>query len=381
MAELRVVVVLDDRRVVTLREVEERPPAGEAHRHSTRRLVRWRGVHDLDIGWDLVDHDALAVDRDGDHAEADRFEQQSDGWVSRILDRNGVAGTEHRARHEVDRLLCPRGHDDLILADHDPTRSSDPAGERGAQRRVARRVAVPRQGLVECRRGTSPPCVDGKQVRIGLSTAQVDAAGAWRFRGRRGRIDRERPEGRRTSFGRSSFRGRRTDGGSAPGVPHQVPLGDEQAVDGRHGVPRDAELVGQLARWWQRIARDEETRLDGVPDLVVDRTSGTASGGGIEVDLHRSPTDRVLAGSRALHRTQHHTGRGTVPLVSGVRLQFRMEADARLHQGLPHRRAGPRRRRGDGRARSCARDHLGQRAARAQLARCGHRRAVSSTSR
>ncbi len=129
VAEFRVVVVLDDRRVVPVGERQQGASSAEAHGDPAGRLVRRGGVDDLHLRGDLIDDDALTVDRYRHHAQADRLEQQPHRWVAGILHGDRVTGTQHRAHDEVHRLLRTRRHEDLVGVDDHPARPADPPGE------------------------------------------------------------------------------------------------------------------------------------------------------------------------------------------------------------------------------------------------------------
>ena len=66
VAELAVVVVLDDRRVVCRRPAQQGQAACVGQHDAERELVRRRHVHQARRGWDGVDDQPVLVDRHGD---------------------------------------------------------------------------------------------------------------------------------------------------------------------------------------------------------------------------------------------------------------------------------------------------------------------------
>src|SRR4029077_6273988 len=64
-AELRVVVILENKCVVSTREIEDGRPALKAHCNAERKLVRGRYVNNprCRFFWRSRDHDSLVVDR------------------------------------------------------------------------------------------------------------------------------------------------------------------------------------------------------------------------------------------------------------------------------------------------------------------------------
>ena len=179
VAELRVVVVLDDRGVVPVGERQQRAPSGEAHGDPARRLVRRGGVDDLHVRGDLIDDDAFAVDRDRHDAQADRFEQQPHGRIAGILHGDRVTGPQHRADDEMDGLLRARRHDDLVGVDDHAARPADPPGEHLPERLEPGGLAVAGERSMQRRRRAPSPLVGREERGVRLPAAEVDAAG-WR---------------------------------------------------------------------------------------------------------------------------------------------------------------------------------------------------------
>ena len=108
VAELGVVVVLDDPRVVGTGPVDECEPALERHRVAERELVR-RG-HDgeagvrfeVDAGRDV---EPGLIDRHRDDASTGGNQCGAGAEVAGVLEPGGVARVEQYPRAELQRLL------------------------------------------------------------------------------------------------------------------------------------------------------------------------------------------------------------------------------------------------------------------------------------
>ncbi len=246
VAELGVVVVLDDRCVVPVGEGQQRTPPSEAHGHPAGRLVRRGRVDDLHVLRDPIDDDALTVHRHRHDAQPDRLEQQPHGRIAGILHGDRVAGPQHRAHHEVNGLLRTRRHEDLVGVDDHPSRPADPPRQHLPQRLEPGGLAVARERSVQRRRRTPSPLGGREERGVGLPAAQVDASGWWCCRGRRCGLDLDGTQHRATVGCPPTRRGpvhRR----ATAGAPRQVSLGDEQAVRRRDRVSRHAEFGGQFS--------------------------------------------------------------------------------------------------------------------------------------
>ena len=114
VAELGVVVVLDDDGVPLARPVEQPRTAGERHAHAERELVRRRDVDQPRVVRDRLDDEPFVVDRYAGDARPVRAQQHGGRRVARVLDDGAVARPQHHPGDQVDGLLYAVGHDELL---------------------------------------------------------------------------------------------------------------------------------------------------------------------------------------------------------------------------------------------------------------------------
>ena len=177
-----------------------------------------------------VDVGAVAVDRQRQDARAGRLQRRERARERRRLDDRDVAGAEHRARDEVERLARARRHEDLVGA-----------------ARVARVAAELGEALAQLGQA-----LDLEVVRDGARVVAGDLGGDLRELGGRAQL------------------GVREAGA------------ERDRVAGVRGVQRVAQhLVGVGQR-----ARGEHPEL---PVVVVARARGPADGGRRGVAAHERP--------------------------------------------------------------------------------------------
>ena len=136
-AELTVVVVLDDHRVVAARPIEQGHAASQGHRHAEWHLVGGGDVDQLRSGGYRIDDQSLTVDRNAAHRCAHRAEQEEQRPIPRVLEGHPVPGSQQDPRDQVDRLLGAVGDHDVV------GRGSDAAGDPTWWAIAARSVSSP----------------------------------------------------------------------------------------------------------------------------------------------------------------------------------------------------------------------------------------------
>jgi hypothetical protein len=141
VAELGVVVVLDDERAGALCPREQGTPATSAENRTRRELVRRSDKGRVAL--EAVDDEPLLVYGLSHELESARPDPGVLRRMGRILDSDSCGATsgEHAQEH-IDALSSPLDDDDLLrLGDH-PSRLREVRGERLAQARLASRRAI-----------------------------------------------------------------------------------------------------------------------------------------------------------------------------------------------------------------------------------------------
>jgi hypothetical protein len=125
VAELAVVVVLDDGRVVALGPGQQGQAPGQRHRHPQRELVRGGDDHHPGSRRHRLDHQPLGVDRHPGHVHPQRRQQPPERAVPGGLDGDPVAGVQQDPGDQVDRLLGAVGDHHVLGAGQDPAGDAD----------------------------------------------------------------------------------------------------------------------------------------------------------------------------------------------------------------------------------------------------------------
>jgi len=145
MAELAVVVVLEDHRPRRGRPAEQRHPAAERERDAQRVLVRGREDHQPrpgsppDAG---VDVQPLVVHRHRDRSGRGTEHRALRTEVAGVLQPDPLAGVDHEAQHLLEGLLGPGGDEHLLGRAPRASRRDHMLGDRTAQPRVPSRLAA-----------------------------------------------------------------------------------------------------------------------------------------------------------------------------------------------------------------------------------------------
>jgi hypothetical protein len=249
--------------------------------------VRGRGVDESRGGREPragLHAQALFVERDGDEPRAGGPERALRAEVAGLLDPDRVARVGQDARGEVEGLLRAGDDDHLLGVAAHGARRAEVAGDGLAQRRVAGGVAVVEEVAArptpvardEPRPELEGEGVDGRQPRAegarreardvdgrrGEELPALREGAALARRRRRARRQRPRVE--------QLFREPPRDEGARARLPLDVAFGEELLVGVHHGVARDAQVCGQLARRGQARAGLEPAGEDRAAQRLVE---------------------------------------------------------------------------------------------------------------
>ncbi len=280
VAELPVVVVLDDQAARRPRPLGQRVPAGRVQGRPGRVLVGG-SHHDRtrcppgDPGQGLG-AGAAVVDRQRQHGQAGPADDLTVEFQARILhrDRGRPRGAKH-PRKQRQGLDIPRGDHDLVGRREHAAGPAEVFGQRGAQLDPATRVAVAvdlRPGAAQRAPGRPQPGRDGEQRHVGPAGAQIVPRDAIRparpsLAGRRGTL-------RQVAHDR------------ARSLPHgQEPLG-HQLIEGRaHGAAGQAQVGGERPGRGQPGVRSEPAGADRVPQRALEPGPPAGPGVGLQVQV------------------------------------------------------------------------------------------------
>ena len=290
VAELAVVVVLDDRRAVAFRPGQQGHPPPQRHRHPERELVRGADGDQPGVGRDGLDHQPLCVDRHRGHLGSERPQQPSRRPVPGRLHGDPVAWLQQHPGHQVDRLLGAVGDHDVPGVGLHPAGQADVAGDRLAQGRVAGGVAVgaaAHRGRAQLLGQQPAPGLVGEQPGVGDARPEVELGRVVRH-GRHGDRVPDRPRPQRSSGRPGTVAGAgdgRADEGPGTDPGGDEPLAAEPVVGDRHGGARDAEAPGQLPGRRQATARRQAAVQDGPAQLPVDLAGQVLAADQADMDL------------------------------------------------------------------------------------------------
>src|SRR4029077_2619773 len=115
-AKLRVVIILENKCVVSTRKIEQIDPTLKAHGNAERKLMRRRYVdHPWQcFFWRPCNHDSVGVDRLGNYFNAGQTENSLGLLITRVFDPCGLTRIEHSQCADQHRLLHTSHDDDLI---------------------------------------------------------------------------------------------------------------------------------------------------------------------------------------------------------------------------------------------------------------------------
>src|SRR6266550_1249955 len=115
-AKLRVMIVLENVGIALTREIDERGPARETHRHAERELMGRRYVNNFGRQPFRCpcDHDSFPIPWSRNHCRAGETKSAAGLIESRILDPGDLAPIYQRHRADHHRLLRSSGDNDLV---------------------------------------------------------------------------------------------------------------------------------------------------------------------------------------------------------------------------------------------------------------------------
>ena len=182
VAELGVVVVLDDEPIRSVGPRDEVRATLRRH-HRTRRELVGRG-HDDGGRAERVERvrpDTLAIDRHADHAQPDRLRGGPAGRLGRSLERDlrRATGQEH-PRDEVETLGEALGDDHPLGLDADAANPAEVATERSAKLDAAAVIAVVERlvgGLAQRSLRGADPGPAREQLHVRRRGDEVDGPG------------------------------------------------------------------------------------------------------------------------------------------------------------------------------------------------------------
>ena len=214
VAEVGVVVVLDDQRAAPGRPLQQPQPPRQAQRGAGRELVGGRDVHQPGrqrvVGGRQGGHvQAILVHRHRADGHAVRLQRQRRAGVARVFERRLVAGVQEEPDQQVGALLRAVDHHHLLGRAAHPARLAQVGRDGLAERPVAGRVAVRGQllgALADLARGQPAPDLARERVPVRAARAEVERQRRRTAR-RRGR-PRPRPGGGRRPCGRPRPRAR-----------------------------------------------------------------------------------------------------------------------------------------------------------------------------
>jgi len=126
---------------------QQRLPAGERHRRRGRRLVARRGEDEPRAPQPPVHHQPALVHRHRVHAPRAQGQHVAEIRVARVLDHHPRIAVHQQRGDEVERVLRPHRHDDLLGPRHDPPPRQHAARDLLQEQRVVLVVAVERPGI------------------------------------------------------------------------------------------------------------------------------------------------------------------------------------------------------------------------------------------
>jgi hypothetical protein len=265
--------------------------------------VGGRDVHELRVVRELVDDQAVAVNRNPHDRQAERAEQHPGHAVAGVLHRDHVARLDQDPADQVDRLLDPAGDQNVARTAANRPGDRDVSRDRGPQPGVAGRFRVhacPHGGLPQLVGHQSPPTGEGKGVRIRDPGPEVEPRPVGR---QIRRIRNSRPDGsnplpdrRRIHSDRRVLGGTWLEGGIDEGALARAGL--DETISGQafigcgDGVARDGQLGCQFAGGRKCLARAQQAGTDQVHDLPVELAGQVPAAIELDPKVHRPQRSR-----------------------------------------------------------------------------------------
>ena len=121
----------------------------------------------------------VAIDRDRAQIGPVRRKRTLRAEITRLFERDDVAGLDQHARNDIDGLLGSADDDDIVGAAENAARAPDVRRDRFAQRRMAGRIGkiIEPRAFAPCRLAhAAPPFGERKGVERRAAVAKVDRA-------------------------------------------------------------------------------------------------------------------------------------------------------------------------------------------------------------
>ena len=269
VAELGVVVVLEDHPVDVVRPLHQLVATGRAQHRPGRALVGRRQQHGAGTaGAQLVDPDPLRVDRRRPTPAgrlAARCGRGPAGPGSSSPIRSMPCAGEG-AEHER-QPLPEAAHDDRVrgvgaAGTHPPVVAGEHRAQAGRRPRRCRRRGRRSAGAVHGIAQRPQPVARRERTQVGDAVAEVDS--------RTGAGSAGRPRPHRTAMGSAAPVIAVGDPGARPDGGDDVPLGEQLLVRRDHQAPGHAQLVRQLSGRGQPLAGAQPAGPDRGPQRLLD---------------------------------------------------------------------------------------------------------------
>ena len=265
VAELAVVVVLDDDRAGGPGPPDQRLPAAHRKPPAERVLMGGRGVEQPEIAGELLGNDAVRVDPARHDPRPGPPQHLAAGGVARLLDAGLVARRQQHVRQQREPARHPLGDQDLLRPDGKPAGPAQVGGDFLAKLGEPVRVGPPGREVRARLPPRTPPGGRIDPVRPGDAGLQICISRGAAPRAPRcpcGRPRRQNPPSSEPPAGTDPrvVPGRGTaggeDGGGLGDVGHvgagavaalEPPLREQAGVRVGHHRPAHAERDGQVA--------------------------------------------------------------------------------------------------------------------------------------
>ena len=330
VAELAVVVVLDDDRPEFPRPFQQGQTARRAHGHAEGELVR-RGDIDQSCAFgNQVHPQALVVHRNPHHPCALGGKQQARRRVAGVFHHHRATRFHQHPGDQVEGLLRAIGHQQVVTVAAHATGETDMPGNGFTEHRQAFRLAVQTSGLRALAQGeqhAAAPFFLGKLMLAGGSAEVVVAQGMGRVMHRHGcvapMLDHRGP-GQFIGLDRLCGVGHVAvdEGAGADPSDQQVVVG-EVAVGIGDGLARHPQLFGEQPGRRQACAGGQGAQGNGLAQLFGDLFGQIAAAAEGDVQFHVAArlerAGRIRADGRSLacRRGLRHVGIG-IPIFAGI---------------------------------------------------------------
>ncbi len=138
--------------------------------------MRWSHVDKPGLLRQLLDDQTLFIDGHADYLGACRHERRARRWITRLLDRNHIAGTQHHARDQIDCLLCAMRDDHVLPVAHHGAAKRQITRHGETQFLFAGRIVIlPASPRLQSHRviDAATPGVEGEQALVGHAAHEI----------------------------------------------------------------------------------------------------------------------------------------------------------------------------------------------------------------